>query len=187
MNAVTDLNKILTKGSFDNELEFERAAIVLRKLRVLAKEHPELIEKREKLRLLLKAYENRVWVNSAITDEKIKESDLAEAIAGHEQQFFYNRKELIRKKLKALSLSQKDLGKILGHSSTSYISELINGVYPFTTRDLVIIHLLLKIDFNYLIPTVLNPEEKGKLVDIVHELNNPKLSINAQSLELVAS
>jgi transcriptional regulator with XRE-family HTH domain len=186
MEPIIDLDKILSKGKFDNELDFERAVIVNRKLRVLAKEYPELAEKRGKLRDLLIAYENRVWVESEITDDKVEESDLAEAIAEQEQLFFYHRKELIRKRLKSLSLSQKDLGKILGHNSASYMSELINGIYPFTTHDLIIIRLLLKIDFNDLIPTVLNPDEKGKLVNVVHDLKNPKLSINEQSLELVA-
>jgi len=78
------------------------------------------------------------------------------------------------------------LGKILEHKSVSYISELINGVNAFTTHDLVVIHLLLKIDFNDLIPTVLNAGEREKLARAVHELNNPKLKINEHSFELIA-
>ena len=186
MNTVVDLNKILSKGSLDDELEFERASIINRKLRVLEKEHPELSGKREKLRAILKAYENRVWVSNEneITPEKIAESDIAETLADQEQLFFHKRKELIRKRLKSFSLSQKDLGKILGHSTT-YISELVNGIYPFTMHDLILIHLLLKIDFKDLIPTLLNTDERDNLVNLVHELSNPKLKINEQSMELI--
>jgi hypothetical protein len=185
MNTIVDLNKILNSGSLESELDFERASVIHRKLRVLVKEHPELSEKRGKLRLLIKAYENSVWVESEISAEKIKESDVAEVVAEQERLFFHNRKELIKKKLRSLSLSQKDLGKILGHNSVTYISELVNGINPFTTRDLIIIHLLLKIDFNDLIPTVLNPDEREKLANAINELSNPKLKMNEESLELV--
>ena len=185
-STILDLNKTLGKGSIDNELDFERASIIERKLRLLVKEHPELAEKRYKLRAILKDYENRVWIETEITAGKIQESDLAELIAEQERQFLHKRKSLIRKKLQLLSLSQKELGKILEHKSVSYISELINGVNAFTTHDLVVIHLLLKIDFNDLIPTVLNAGEREKLARAVHELNNPKLKINEHSFELIA-
>ena len=53
-STILDLNKTLGKGSIDNELDFERASIIERKLRLLVKEHPELAEKRYKLRAILK-------------------------------------------------------------------------------------------------------------------------------------
>lgn len=183
---IIDLNKILKNGSLDNELDFQRASIIERKLRVLSKEHPELAEKRRKLRTIIKEYEDRVWVETDITILQIEESDLAEQIAEQEALFLHKRKELIRKRLKVFSLSQKDLGKILGHTSVTYISELVSGINPFTTHDLIIIHLLLKIDFKDLIPTMLNMDERLKLVNVVHELSNAKLKVNAQSLELIA-
>jgi len=86
---------------------------------------------------------------------------------------------LIRKRLQAYSLTQKDLGKILGHASVSYISELVNGISPFTIHDLFVIHLLLKIEFKDLIPTMLNLDERSKITEIVNQLSNTKLrSIN---------
>lgn len=185
-NTVFNLNKILKSGNIDNELDFERAAIMDRKLRLLARDHPELEEKRKRLRDILIDYEEKVWVNAEITDEKVLESDLAEAIAEEERMFLFKRTGLIRQRLKSLSLSQKDLGKILGHTSITYISELVNGISPFTTRDLIVIHLLLKIDFEDLIPTMLGIDERAQLAEIVSQVSNAKLKVNEQSLELVA-
>ena len=50
----------------------------------------------------------------------------------------------IKERLSFFNLNQKDLGLLLGHKSTTYISELINGVCPFTLRDLTIIHEVLE-------------------------------------------
>jgi len=58
----------------------------------------------------------------------------------------------IRKKLKEFDLTQQDLGVILEHPK-SYMSELMNGVSQFTLKDLVIIHRILGINLNTLIPT----------------------------------
>lgn len=181
-----DLDKILKKGSIINELDYERAFIIDRKLRVLVKEHPELTEKRSRLRTILKHYEIYVWTKADITDNKIHESDLAELIAEQERVFLHKRKNLIRKKLQSLSLTQKDLGKILGHKSVTYISELVNGINSFTTHDLIVIHLLLKIDFKDMIPAILDADEREKLALVIHELKKPKLSMNEQSFELIA-
>jgi hypothetical protein len=120
-----DLNKLLDKDIIGNELDFERASILDRKLRVLVHEHPELADKRKKLDAMLQEYEDRVWINAEITEEKIQESDIAEAIAEQEREFIFQRKNLIKVRLKGLSLTQKDLGKILGHTSISYMSELM--------------------------------------------------------------
>lgn len=185
-NTTVNLNKILKKGSLENELDFERASIIDRKLRVLIKEHPELTAKRQKLRSILKEYENRVWNGYEITAEKSEEIDLAELIAEQEREFLHKRKELIRMRIKVFSLTQRDLGKILGHSSVTYISELVNGINPFTTHDLIIIHLLLKIDFKDLIPTMLDVAERAQITKAIHEIGNPGLKLNEQSMELIA-
>jgi transcriptional regulator with XRE-family HTH domain len=183
---IVDLDNILKTGSLTNELDFERASNIDRKLRTLIKEQPELANKRRQLRNILKAYENKVWVDQEPTTAKLAESALAEIVAEHERIFYHRRKELIRKKRQALGLSQKDLGKILGHKSVTYISELINGINSFTTNDLVAIHLLLKIDFKDLIPTVLNIRDREKLAISVQELNHPNLKLDEETLQLIA-
>ncbi|SMG51780.1 Helix-turn-helix [Marivirga sericea] len=177
MQTQLDISKILEAGKIASELEFERALIADRKLRVLAKEDSKYKAVRKKLRDLIAAYENKNWSSgSRITDKKIKESDLAEVIAEKERQFILKRKELIRKKLKSLNLTQQDLGEILGHRSKSYMSELMNGISPFSLKDLIVINRLLKIDLTYLIPTFLAPADKMKIKNSLEKLNNPKLS-----------
>jgi hypothetical protein len=117
--------KILQKGLISNELELEKALIIERKLRLLAKENPELAESRTQLRAIIKEYEKANWsVDSIISDKKIQESDVAEIIAEQERKFLANRKEKIKAKLTELGINQQDLGLILGHSKF-YISELI--------------------------------------------------------------
>jgi transcriptional regulator with XRE-family HTH domain len=185
-NTIVDLDHILKAGNLANELDFERASIIDRKLRRLVKEQLELAEKRRQLRSILKAYESKEWINQEPTDAKLAESASAEIVAEHELFFYHKRKELIRKKLQTLSLSQKDLGKILGHKSVTYISELVNGINSFTIGDLVAIHLLLNIDFKELIPTVLNSREREKLATNVQELNNPCIKIDQETLQLIA-
>jgi hypothetical protein len=65
-----------------NELDFERAMIADRKLRVLAKENPKFKSVRKKLRDLIEQYENKNWsADSNISDKKLRESDVAEFIA----------------------------------------------------------------------------------------------------------
>ena len=133
MKTQLDISKLLEFGKIQNELDFERALIADRKLRVLSKEDSKYKVIRKKLRDLIEDYENKNWSSSSrITDKKIRESDLAELIAEKERQFIQNRKELIRKKLKNLNLTQQNLGAVLGHRSKSYMSELMNGVSPFS-------------------------------------------------------
>ncbi len=175
MELQISLKKILKKGSIANELEFQRASIIDRQLRLLVKEMPELAGERNQLRKLLHVYEQQHWVDREITDEQVRESDLAAEIAEQEREFLEKRKQIIKARLKELNLTQKELGKILGHTSSTYMSELITGVNPFTLNDLVIINRLLNIDLSVLIPTTLNREQVNKINNNVLKLNHPKL------------
>ena len=186
MTADIDLETVLKKGSLSTEIEHERAIVLQRQLRLLEKEHPELGVKRKELRTLIKGYEDKYWTGENISEELIVKSDAAEILVEKERQFLARRKDLIRVKLKELSLSQKQFGIILGHSSATYVSELINGICAFSIRDLVLIHAMLKIDFNDLIPTSAIETEKEKVVATVHEVK-PNLKINEDTLELVCA
>ncbi len=115
---------------------------------------------------------------------KLHKSDIAELIAEKERQFIHRRKELIRKKLKNLNLSQQDYGKILGHASKSYISELMNGVSPFSLKDLIIINRILKIELTELVPTFLPESERKKIRTRIVELDNPKLKMIKNDLAI---
>lgn len=112
MKEQADLRIILKKGILSDELELERALIMDRKLRLMVKENPELVESRKQLRSIIKAYENLNWSDDTkITDRQIKESDNAEFIAEHERYFLEKRKDVIKEQLKKFDLTQQDLGK----------------------------------------------------------------------------
>ena len=183
MKTQFDIDALIRRGEILDELEFERALIADRKLRVLAKEDPGFKDVRKKLRDLLQDFENKNWSNaSLITPGKIHESDIAELIAEKERQFIQRRKELIRAKLKSLDLTQQDLGVLLGHNSKSYISELMNGVCPFSLKDLVVINRLLKINLVDLIPTFLPQSDRSKIAKSIEQLGNPKLKLTKTDL-----
>jgi len=185
LNIQADLDAILKSGKIVSEIDHERAIMYHRQLRLMIKEHPELAAKRIALRALIKAYDEQNWVNEDVSNELIIESDAAEALIENERLFFTRRKELIKQKLKALSLTQKELGTILGHSSKSYMSELMNGVCAFSMHDLILIRALLKIGFDDLIPTAPLALEKEKVVAAVHKIK-PDLKVNEETLELAA-
>ena len=177
--------KILQKGSIANELELEKALIIVRKLRLLVNENPELAESRNKLRSIIKEYEKTNWnTTSIISDKKIQESDAAEIIAEQERCFLANRKEIIKAKLTELGINQQDLGLILGHNK-SYISELINGINPFNLKDLIIIHKLFNIKLELLIPTTIPQKESGRIKSSILKINKPKLKLAKEDLVLV--
>jgi transcriptional regulator with XRE-family HTH domain len=185
VNIQADLDAILKNGKIVSEIDHERAMMYHRQLRLMVKEHPELAAKRTALRTLIKAYDEQNWVNEDVSNELIIESDAAEALIENERLFFTRRKELIKQKLKELSLTQKELGTILGHSSKSYMSELMNGVCAFSMHDLILIRALLKIGFDDLIPTAPLALEKEKVVAAVHKIK-PDLKVNEETLELAA-
>lgn len=185
MKTQCDISQLIESGKIQNELDFERALIADRKLRVLAKENPKFKASRKKLRDLIEQYENQNWsADLKISDKKLRESDVAELIAEKERQFIQRRKQLIRKKLKNLNLTQQDFGKILGHSSKSYISELMNGVSPFSLKDLIVIHRLLKIDLSDLVPTFLSQSDRKKIRTTIEKLDNPKLKLSKNDLAI---
>lgn len=185
MSTQFDILQFIEAGKIDNELDFERALIADRKLRVLSKENPKFKAVRKKLRDLIEQYEDQNWsANAKISDKKLKESDAAELIAEKERLFIQRRKELIRKKLKNLNLTQQDFGKILGHNSKSYISELMNGISPFSLKDMIVINQLLKIDLTDLVPTFLPQSDKVKIRTTIKKLDNPKLKLSKDDLTI---
>lgn len=178
MKSQFDIHQLIREGLIKDELELEKAMIADRVLRHLVKENPELKIIRKKLRDLIEQYEDKHWSDDAkFSPEKIKESEIAETIAENERQFIKTRKELITKKLKALNMTQQQLGIVLGHNSKSYMSELVNGVCPFSLRDLVVIHRLLNIRLSDLIPTVLSHNDRISIKTSIHLLGNTKLKL----------
>ncbi len=182
MKDILNIKEILKIERLENEFDLEKASLLERKLRLMTDENPDLKPLRKKLRDLIKEYEDREWSDfDKITDSQVLESDKAEEIVIYEQKFINKRKEAIRKKLNEFDMTQQDLGLILGHPK-SYMSELINGVSQFTLRDLIIIHRILGINLNILIPTFLQSETRDKVRESIRKLNKPKLGLRKTEL-----
>ncbi len=167
-----------------NELEYERATAIYLKLRLLAKEDNSYLPIREHLRDLIKKYEQDNWADEeAISDNQIKESDLAESLVQAENEFYYARKELIKEKLKAFGLKQNDLAKILGHQK-GYMSELINGLRPLSKDDIVVISRLLKIKMDRLMPPFIKQDKAAHIKQTLDSLPNNKIKLSIRDFDL---
>lgn len=183
MKTHFDIENIVEKGIITNELDYDRALIADRKLRLLTKESPHFKKLRTKLRDIIERYEIAEWSDSdKIDDVKISESATSETIAELERRFIENRKQLIRKKLKEFDLTQEDLALILSHKSKTHMSELMNGIKPFTLKDLIIINRLLKINLMELIPVFLSKEDQVKVKEAVIKLDKPKVRLTSDDL-----
>lgn len=179
--SIQNIEKI---SSLTSELEYEKASSLYLNLRVLVKEDLSYEPIRRHLRGLIKDYEQNNWADEdKITDNQIQESDLAEAIVQAENLFYQKRKELIKTKLKVAGLTQNDLAKILGHRK-GYMSELINGLRPFSKEDLVIINRLFKIKFEDLIPTFIQQERVSRIKKTLESLSNNKIRLTRKDFDL---
>jgi transcriptional regulator with XRE-family HTH domain len=180
-----EIDHILRIDELNNALEFEQATSIQGKLRWMEKEDPTLKPIRQHLLDLIEKYESNHWgKESEITDKQIKESDDAERIINAENRFIQKRKALIKSKLKENNLSQKDLAKMLGHRP-NYMSELINGVRPFSKDDIVVIHRLFKIGFNDLIPPFLKKEITNHIKVTLREMKNKRIKLKMNDIEVV--
>ena len=176
-----DIDELLKRGKIESELELEKSHQADRQLRLLSKENPSLNKKRMNLRDLISSYEAEHWsLSSKITKKQIEESDEAELLAEAERKFNQKRKQLIKSKLTKLNLSQQDFGQILGHGSKSYMSELMNGVSPFSLKDIIVISRLLNIDLNELVFTEISFMERKKIERIIKKFDNSKLKLDTK-------
>jgi len=179
-----EIDNILKINELNNELEFERATNIYGKLRWMLEEDNSLKPIRKHLKNLIKHFENKHWENEEHIDEKqITESDIAEKIVNNENKFIQKRKQLIKERLKEAGIIQKDLAQILGHRA-NYMSELINGVRPFSRDDIVVIHRLFGINFKYLIPQSLKSEVTTHIRLTLGKLKNKKVKLNIEDLEM---
>ncbi|MBY5958603.1 hypothetical protein KUV50_10695 [Membranicola marinus] len=60
------------------------------------------------------------------------------------------------------------------------MSELKNGVIPFSLKDLIVISKLLKIELDKLILTQIPDDDKVKIEQSVKKLNKPKLKLDKE-------
>lgn len=167
-----------------SELEYEKATSIYLKLRVLIKEDKTYKPIRDHLRYLIKKYEqDNLSDENSITDNQIKENDIAESLVQAENEFYNKRKILIKEKLKSYGLNQNDLAKILGHGK-GYMSELINGLRPFSKEDIIVINRLLKIKLDDLIPTFIKQEKALHIRKTLNSLSNNKIKLTNKDFDL---
>jgi len=179
--AIHNIQKL---DSLTSELEYERATSIYLKLRVLIKENESYKPIRIHLRGLIKKYEQDNWTNeNSITDNQIKESDLAESLVQAENEFYHKRKVLIKEKLKTFGLNQNNLAKILGHRK-GYMSELVNGLRPFSKEDIIVINRLLKIKLDDLIPTFIKQDKALHIKKTLNSLSNNKIKLTKKDFDL---
>ena len=178
------INNILRLNELGNELELERASSLYLRLRKLEQEDNSYVPIREHLKNLMLKYEQNYWSDeSKITDDQIEESDLAEILVQAENEFHYKRKELIKNKLKKLGLNQNDLAKILGHRK-GYMSELINGLRPFSKDDIVIINRLLKINLKNLVPLFIKQDKAAHIKRTLKSISKSKIKLTKMDFDL---
>jgi len=179
MDVKFDIDQLIKQGEIKNELELERASLAERKLKIMSNDFPEAKKKRKALRELIYSYEEKNWKDrDKLSNSKIEESDSAKENVLRESQFLDARKKLIKAKLKRLDLNQQEFGEIIGHNSKSYMSELMNGIVPFSLKDLIVISKLLKINLNKLIPTQIPEDEKIKIESTIKKLGKPNLKLD---------
>lgn len=169
------LNTLRKCSELTNELEYERAISLYLKLRKSEAENPEYTPIRNQLRSLIIQYEKTNWTNeNQIQEEQFQENDRAEKLVRSENVFIQNRKELILEKLKSAGLNQTNLAQILGHRK-SYMSELINGLRPFSKDDIVVLYKLLDIKLEYLIPPFIQDEKARKIQNTLKSMGSSLL------------
>lgn len=178
------IQNIQRLNSLESELDYEKASSLFLKLRVLEKEDESYKPIRKHIRNLIKDYEEKNWADeNSISDNQIKDSDLAEVLVQAENDFYQKRKELIKTKLKEAGLTQNDLAKILGHRK-GYMSELINGLRPFSKEDLIVINRLFKIKLEDLIPTFIKQDKATHIKRTLESLSHSKIRLTKKDFDL---
>lgn len=180
--ASFDIDKIIETGKIGSELALEHALAAYHKLRLLSKENPSLKQKQKILGELIHTYESNNWALASKTSkQQIVESDEAEQLVEAENNFIEKRKLLIKRKLNKYNLNQQEFGKILGHNSKSYMSELMNGIKPFSLKDLIVISKLLKINLNNLVYRNVSIKERKSIEATIKQLNKPNLKLDMEA------
>lgn len=180
-----DIKKLVKQGQLSDELDYERALAADRHLRLLVKEDPSFAKLRKALRDMIVSYEDFRWSDEEkVTDEQIRESDLAEKIVEQERKFIQRRREVILARLKKLDLKQQDLTALLDHNK-SYISELLNGIRSFSSSDLILLHKLLDIDLKDLFLTTVPLETRKRVKESLARISSKKVRLKERELQLV--
>src|SRR5690606_14214752 len=107
----------------------------------------------------------------------------AEKLIKYQNTLIEQRKNRIKQTLKKLDLNQNDLAKLLGHRK-NYMSELINGLRPFSQEDIIIMHRILGIKLEHLMIPVIKRKVAARLRTVINELDKPELKLKGEDLSL---
>lgn len=185
MQTHFNIESLVKKGYIKCELDYEKALLADRQLKLLVKESPHFKTLRYKLRDIIDKYESCKWCDvDKIDDNKQIENDKTEHIAEQERLFIENRKQAIEKKIKEYDLTLENLASILGRKSKTHMSELMDGIKSFTVRDLIIINRLFNIEMDVLLPRFLSKQDQEEVKEAVKKLDNPKVKILFNELVL---
>jgi len=163
----------------NSELEYERALLKLRKLRVLSQSDNSLKSPLKDLQEAIIGYEKEHWQDP--TESTFIENEHALAIVEDEQSFLSKRKQTLGAALKEKGLNQQDLGKVLGHKSKTHMSELVNGIRPFRLEDILLISQLLEINAELLLPKQASLEKRKKAYQVLEKMNRTDLAAKLSS------
>jgi len=181
-NAKFNLDNVKKLTKLESELDLNIAQALAGKLRWMAKEDESLVEVRKHLKGLIKAYEKERWSDDeVISDDRIDESYKAEHLVALHSQFITLRKDAIQKALKKNGLKQKDLAVLLGHRA-SYMSELINGLMPFSKEDIVVLYRLFEIELDVLMDPFIKLATRDRIRLTLKKLNKPQLKLREKDL-----
>ena len=179
MQTHFNIESLVKKGYIKCELDYEKALLADRQLKLLVKENPHFKTLRYKLRDIIDRYESCKWCDvDKIDDNRLIESDKTEYIAEQERLFIENRKQTIEKKIKECDLTLENLSSILGHKSKTHMSELMDGIKSFTVRDLIIINRLFNIEMDVLLPRFLSKQDQEEVKEALKKLNNPNINLS---------
>ena len=93
MKTNFDIEELIAAGRITSELDYERAMVADRKLRLLGKTSMYFKGLRLKLRNLIEEYEKTNWSDhKAVTKKRLRESERAEENAAAERLFIEKRK-----------------------------------------------------------------------------------------------
>jgi len=181
------INRILKLSDLRSEYEFEKVSSLYLQLRKESEiSGIDYQNERNHIKKLIKEYEHKKWLKEEeISEVQIKESDIAENLVRIENEFNQKRKEFIRKKLKEYRLNQNDLAKILGHRK-GYMSELINGLRPFSKEDIIILNQLLSIKLEDLMPPFIKHSKAIKVQRALSDISKDKVNLKEVRLLQIA-
>lgn len=169
------LNNLEVTEVLESELDYQRAFILLKKIRLLKSEYIELEQKYCKIKKLIKDYEDNNWSHKEIHDEKkLTESDRAEEIAEQEYVYCKKRKDLLLSKIQELDLSINDFSELLNISVLD-LNLKLDGVLRFEIEEIIIINKFLKVGYDHLLPYFNLDLPQIIVEDKIHKLKNDVL------------